>query len=783
MAMGYNVSPEELNRQNRLAVRYFAIAGIPVAIANTAAQSVVQGVSALTPKNLLLLAYFVLLFLADRFLIPSKFERSTLLAYVSVAPVMVISILLGTVWDPTHQAITFPMFMSIISIFILDHPARSIGVSLAWNVIFLAAVVAVKDPAIQRNDFVHAAEFFFVSLAVTNIVLRLRLEVVHNLERANYHLEHDVLTNTQNRLCLEAHNEQYVGRPLYVAVSDIDHLSLINDFYGTEAGDEVLGTFADMLKELFGKEHTYRYGGDKLLCIASGTRSDEAASLVRTCQQRLRDHRFESMGVPATCSFGTVVGTPKSPAELTSMIQLATIYAHQAQRKGEGKSISGRFSPHALRHGIAKSNGGMHARSYEISQLTGLPTMPYFVIHTQEILLSHVIDLSRRPHVGFLNINHFRSYNERYGYTQGDKVIADLALVLKENIPNRNVAYITGSQFCILCYHSEIEGIINTISTGLERIRPEDSLTIRAGFAEYFEGDSVNALLDKARVARRHVGDDPARRFRIYDDQLDEQIRLSKYLVTHLDQALEEGWLEVYYQPIMWSAGKKLCNMEALSRWIDPIHGMLSPVQFITALENEQLIYKLSLHVVRQALRDLARMSELGLPLVPISVNLSRNDFFACDMVAEISKLVEESGLSPRLLCIEITESAAAQSQDLLSNAVDRFHEHGFSVWMDDFGSEYSTLNILEELDFDLVKLDMRFMRNFTSQSRSAVIVSSVIEMCTRLGMETLVEGVEEEEHVTRLGELGAKKLQGFFFSRPLPFGEVITLVQEREWI
>ncbi|MBR3316827.1 MAG: EAL domain-containing protein [Atopobiaceae bacterium] len=782
MARGYSVSSEELNRQNRLAIRYFAIAGIPVAIANTAAQSIVQGVPALTPKNLILLGYFVVLFLADRFLIPRQCKHATTLVYLVVAPVMIISILLGTIWDPTHQAITFPMFMSIIPVFILDHPARSIGVSLAWNIAFLACVVAFKDPSVHDNDFVHAAEFFFVSLAVTNIVVRLRLEVVYNLGRANYHLEHDVLTNTQNRLCFETHAEQYVGDSLYVTVGNVDHLALINDFYGTEAGDEVIDAFARTLKGLFSADHTYRYSGERLLCIMRDGRAQEGEKLVRTCMKQMHEYRFEAMRVAASSSFGAVTGTPKSVSELTSMIQLATIYSHQAQRKGEGQYVFSRFGEEALHLGIIQSNIGMHARSYEISQLTGLPTLPYFVIHTQE-LLEHVVDLSREPHIGFLNINHFRTYNERHGYTQGDKLIGELALILKENLPNRHIAYITGSQFCMMCYHDEIDSIVDAVCAGVAQIRPDESLAIRAGFAEYHEGDSINGLLDKARIARRHVGDGQLVRYRIYDKELDEQIRMSKYLVSHLDKALEEGWLQVFYQPIMWSSTQKLCNMEALSRWVDPVYGMLSPARFIGALEREQLIYKLSLHVVRRALEDLNTMRDRGLPLVPISINLSRNDFFACDMVEEISALVEKSGLPTNLICIEITESAVAQSQELLNREVARFHERGFSVWMDDFGSEYSTLNLLQELDFDLVKLDMRFMRNFVSSGRNAVIVSSVIEMCARLGMETLVEGVEEEVHVSMLREMGADKQQGYFFSRPLPFEEVIELAQRNEWL
>lgn len=777
---GYDISPEEIHRQNRLAIRYFAIAGLPVAIANVFAQVVVRGPAAFDLKSVLLLCYFLLLLVLERFFLPPRYERSTLLVYLIEAPVMVISILLGTIWDPTHQAITFPMFMAVIPIFIFDAPVRVAGVSLGWNAIFLALVSATKDPAIVANDYVHAAEFYFVSLAVTIIVLRLRAEVVYNLDRANYHLHHDVLTNTRNRLSLEAHAPDYAETPLFVAMADVDHFALINDFYGKLAGDAVVGTLAETVKEVFEPKDVYRYSSDDLLCIAR-CHEDAGLALIDDCRARLADARFEGVSAQITYSFGYVVGTPDDADELSNMIQLANIYAHQAKREGVGKTVGGSFSDEALRAGIVEANIGMHARSYEINQLTGLPTMQYFVVHSEE-LLNTVVDHARRPVIGYLNIVHFRSYNERYGYEEGDELIRALGHALGEVLPTRHVAYVTGSKFVLMCYLEEIEPAMLGLNALLRTHRPEFVPSVRGGFAEHHEGDSVISLVDRARMAHAHVDGRHPGLYRLYDTQLDDEIRLRQYLVDHLDQALAEGWLDVYYQPIVWSSNGKLCNLEALSRWIDPIYGFLAPGQFIATLEREHLIYKLSLHVIRRALADLARMGEAGMELVPVSVNLSRDDFLACDMVEEVSAIVEQSGLPPHLLSIEITESAFAESEELLRSEVDRFRERGFAVWMDDFGSEYSTLNLLEDLNFDLVKLDMRFMRHFDAEGKNAIIVSSVIDMCHRLGMTALVEGVETTDQAELLSDMGSDKHQGYLYSRPLPFAQVLELAKAKGW-
>lgn len=778
----YNLTMDEFNRQNRLAIRYFAIAGIPVAIANAAAQSIVQGVSPFTPKNLLLLGYFVLLLIIERFVLPRTPERATRSIYVLVAPVLVISILLGTIWDPTHQAITFPMFMSIMPIFILDIPLRTIGINLLWNIIFVLVVTFTKDPSVIGNDYVHAAEFFFVSIAVTDIVLRLRFEVVYNLDRAKYHLEHDVLTNLRNRLSFEMRAEGYVGRPLFIVTGNVDHLALITDFYGNETGDDVFSTFAATLKDLFGEGDTYRYGGNDLLCVATDERAEDASKLLSTCRDRMRDTHFEGVGAPITYSFGFVTGTPSDSNELANMVQMAHIYTHQAQSQGEGRTVGGSFDAQAYRAAVVHSNLGIHAESYEINQLTGLPTMPYFVIHAEE-MLHHILDPGRSPAIGYLNIVRFRFYNDTYGYAEGDQLIQTLARTLEEALPERHLAYLTGSKFLAMCYIDEIRPALGHINKALADYQPGGPIIVRAGFAEYQESDSVISLIDKARMAHRSIREREDGLFRLYDSNIDEEVRLQRYLVNNLDQAIANNWLQVYYQPIVWASNGQLCNLEALSRWIDPVHGFLSPAQFISALEKEQLIYKLSLHVIKTALADLKRLEAAGLPLVPISINLSRNDFFSCDMVEEIARLVEESGLEPHLLSLEITESAFAEDQGFLQREVERFHERGFAVWMDDFGSEYSTLNLLEELNFDLVKLDMRFMKNFRYEGRNAVIVSSILDMCQRLGMQTLVEGIETIEQRDLLNDMGTDKLQGFLFSRPLPYDQLVELAQERGWV
>lgn len=756
--------------------------GCPVAIANLFVQTIVQGVPLMTPKNWLLPIYFIMLFLADQFVIPNRYEHCTPLVYILEAPVMILSILLGSFWDPAHQAITFLMFMSVVPIFILDYPIRVGAVGIFWNVLFFLAVFITKESSIIHADWAHAIEFYLLSLAVSDIVLRLRVEVVYNLDRTKYHLEHDVLTDTRNRISLEFHNGDYVDKPLCVCTGIIDHLSLINDYYGRQCGDDVIHSFGQVLKEIFGRDMTYRFSGDEFLCFIYDDDPDAGLRQIKKAQMYLADCHFEGIAIKASASFGYVYGQAADEQVLSHMIQLSNIYAHQAHKMEDNTLVGGVFDEKTLTEAILESNAGTHAQPFEVNQLTGLPAMSYFVAHVQENL-ENVVDFDTRPHIGYVSIASFHNFNEKYGYEKGDELIKLLASLLKHNIRYHQLTYVSGAKFALCCAEAEIESLMDIVNKGLYEYMPSEQIKLCGGFVECHKGESVISLVDKARQAEKAVKESGSGGHRFYDEQFDAELRLTRYLINNVDDAIDKGWLKVYYQPIMWSTGKRVASLEALSRWDDPVLGMLAPYQFIGVLEREQLIYKLSLHVVRRALEDIKYLKEQGLPLIPVSVNLSRTDFQACDMVEEISKLVADAGLDPTVLAIEITESAFAECEEVLGREVERFHERGFAVWMDDFGSEYSTLNLLEELDFDLVKLDMRFMRNFREGSRSAIIVSDVLDMCLRLGMDTLVEGVEYKEQQLMLADMGANKLQGFLYSRPVPLDELSTLIVDRSWV
>ncbi|HAM16010.1 MAG TPA: hypothetical protein DCP91_09185, partial [Eggerthellaceae bacterium] len=243
---------------------------------------------------------------------------------------------------------------------------------------------------------------------------------------------------------------------------------------------------------------------------------------------------------------------------------------------------------------------------------------------------------------------------------------------------------------------------------------------------------------------------------------------LRTYVITHINEAIDNGWVRPYYQPVVRTLSGKLCGFEALARWEDPVHGLLDPCVFIGALEETRLIHLLDCSIIRQVCQQYRACVDNGEPTVPVSFNLSRLDFDLCDIFSIVESTAHEFGVPRRMLNIEITETVLGTDPAYMADMMRKFHEAGYQVWMDDFGSGYSTLNALKDFDFDELKIDMEFLNRFGEKSKT--ILASVVDMAKKLGIQTLAEGVETEEHQVYLRRIGCEKMQGYLFGKPQPF-------------
>ncbi|OON87705.1 hypothetical protein BXO88_03295 [Oribacterium sp. C9] len=259
----------------------------------------------------------------------------------------------------------------------------------------------------------------------------------------------------------------------------------------------------------------------------------------------------------------------------------------------------------------------------------------------------------------------------------------------------------------------------------------------------------------------------------------DTGVTQKSYILSNIERAISEGWIEPYYQPIIRAFSGKLCSVEALARWDDPELGMIPPSQFIPVLEESDLSYKLDIYIAQRVISMLQQRIRQGTNVVPVSINISRSDFEHCDPVEIIASTCDAHGVRRNLIAIELTETSVISDSEAMRNAIDRFHKAGFEVLMDDFGSGYSSLNILKDFDFDEIKIDMGFLKNFNEKSKT--IVTMAVRMAKSLGIHTLAEGVETREHVEFLRGIGCERIQGYYFGKPMPLSKTIDGLRENK--
>jgi len=406
--------------------------------------------------------------------------------------------------------------------------------------------------------------------------------------------------------------------------------------------------------------------------------------------------------------------------------------------------------------------------------LTGLPNMRSFFLtapkHRTNLLQAH-----RKPALLYFNLMGMKHFNRQYGYEEGNRLIIAVARILERHYERDCLCRIAQDHFAALTEEDSVEAELKEIFAACQEANNGKNLPVCVGiYRDRTEEVDVSIACDRAKYACDQLKYSTVSAYAYFRKEMQQQILKARYIVNHLDQALSEHWIQVYYQPLVRALNGRVCDEEALSRWNDPEKGFLSPAEFIPALEEAGIIYKMDLYVLEQVLEKMHLMEKEGLVMVPHSVNLSRADFDACDIVEEIRSRVDAAQIPRNRITIEITESVIGSDFDYMKEQVERFRSLGFPVWMDDFGSGYSSLDVLQSIRFDLIKFDMSFMRKLDEGENGKIILTKLMEMATALGVDTVCEGVETEQQRQFLQEIGCSKLQGYYFCKPVPALEVI---------
>lgn len=409
--------------------------------------------------------------------------------------------------------------------------------------------------------------------------------------------------------------------------------------------------------------------------------------------------------------------------------------------------------------------------------LTGLPNRWYFF----EIAEERVSDLTlfgKTPAFLAFDFTGLKGFNTRYGLEKGDQLLIEFSEILKKHFPGGRCSRFGEDHFYAWAESERIEFLLNDIIVDLYSANYGKTVPLRIGIANLEKNISVSVACERAKIASDTLKGFPDSDFAWFNDKMTKKLWKREYILSNIERAIDEHWIEPYFQPVVRTMSGEICSFEALARWRDPQRGLIEPSDFIPILEENNLSYKLDIYIVEQVATLIQRRIKQKLPVVPVSVNISQADFEFCDPVTLIADTCDRHGISRKLITIEITETAVINDKGFLKQVIDRFHSEGFEVWMDDFGSGYSSLNVLKDFEFDEIKIDMAFLKEFNERSKQ--IVTMAVSMAKSLGIHTLAEGVETKEHLDFLKSIGCERIQGYYYGKPLSRDEVVPHLKSK---
>ncbi len=385
----------------------------------------------------------------------------------------------------------------------------------------------------------------------------------------------------------------------------------------------------------------------------------------------------------------------------------------------------------------------------------------------------------------FFDITSFKVLNDQKGFEYGNAFLRKVGDILKEEWPNELLTRQGDDHFVVFVKNENIEEKINSVEEKIRSLDADVRPGVKVGGYTFTSTRlDPHSSVEKARYAFSALKSQAGHNnYLKYNHEMSKRYALVQYIVSHIDEAVEKGWIVAYYQPVVFAKDRKLCGVEALARWIDPENGFLNPGVFVGALEDAQLAYKLDLAMLENVCRNMRRVLDANETVVPTSINFSRADFSIVDVPQEIVNITNKYNIPTHYLHIEITESALLEEHFDLKEAIRRIKENGFEVWLDDFGSGYSSFNTLKDYNFDMLKLDMEFLKGFETNKKSRPLIKAVIEMAKQIDMHTLAEGVETDEQAEFLKSVGCEKLQGYLISKPITYEDLNNGIAEGKFV
>ncbi len=442
------------------------------------------------------------------------------------------------------------------------------------------------------------------------------------------------------------------------------------------------------------------------------------------------------------------------------------------------------FHPEIIRFRIMNAVERSKVRTLEYDAMTGIYNEQKFFQATREML-----DEAYDEKFAFvrIDVDRFKMVNMLYGAEEGGRMICKIAQAVSEIVKkNKKGTYgrINGDIFAICVPYrgkQEVEKMVEDLRQNIKQKNEPYYLETSAGI--YMIEDTsmeVTKIYDNATIAAGQCKGQYMVHKVFYSRQMSEHLMQEQRVINEMDEALAKEEFVVYFQPKYELAKMQPYGAEALVRWQKPDGTLVPPGDFIPIFEKNGFVVKLDYYVWEKVCQFIRNELDAGRDIAPISVNVSRINLYNPQFLESIIDLVETYKIPPKYLSLEITESVFSEDATVIQDAVNYLHKAGFTILMDDFGSGYSSLNILKDVNLDVLKIDMKFFSKGPSDAKARKIVEAVIKMAEALEMTVIAEGVEDKEQVDFLCELGCDYIQGYYFAKPMPLTEYQKLLDKK---
>ena len=534
-----------------------------------------------------------------------------------------------------------------------------------------------------------------------------------------------------------------------------------------------------MLSELLSSEYMVleAENGQQALDVLERKKDEISVILLDITMPVMDGYTFLSIAKkdPSLASIPVIV-TTQSDSEADEVAALS---------HGATDYVAKPYKPQIILHRVASI---IHLREtaaminqFQYDRLTGLYSKEFFYQRVRETLRQNS---GQNYYLICSDIVNFKLINDVFGVAAGDRLLCGIADMYRRYVGEGGICgHLDADRFACLLEFDDVFTEQMFISANVEFNRLQNAKNVAVKWGIYSVGNqnvTVEQMCDRALLAARSIKEQYGVYYAAYDDKLRDELLRQQAIIDSMETALKEGQFLVYLQPKYRIWDETLAGAEALVRWKHPEWGFQSPAEFIPLFEKNGFITKLDQFVWDKTCFYLRKWDEEGYPPIPVSVNVSRADIYHADIADIMMRTVSKYGLTPSRLHLEITESAYTEDPGQIIETVRHLRELGFVIEMDDFGSGYSSLNMLNQMPIDILKLDMQFVQSETAKPMDQGILQLIMELARRMHLSVVAEGVETKTQLDRLSETGCEYVQGYYFARPMPEGEFETLMRDQ---